>query len=140
MGKATGALPEGRKAHESLAPGVGPATGRDKSGVTGTIGSVTQLDFSSTPNGSVLDVTLHPSAVQGEEGLDAFVTLIKTFFARGGYAIQFNVFDTDTLRDAQIHPEQYSTLQIRVTGWSVFFTTLSKFEQDQFIARNTHTV
>ena len=140
MGRATGALPEGRKAHEALAPGVGPATGRDKSGVTAAIGSVTKLDFVDTPNGSVLDVMLHPSAVQGEAGLNAFVTLIMTFFTRGGYAIQFNVFDTDTLRDAQLHPERYSTLQIRVTGWSVYFTTLSKFEQDQFITRNAHIV
>ena len=81
---------------------------------------------------------LHPTAVQGPEGLEAFVALLKTFFAQGGYAIQFNVFDIDTLRDAQHHPEQYASLQIRVTGWSVFFTTLSKYEQDQFITRNAH--
>ena len=78
------------------------------------------------------------SSVKGEEGLDAMVNLIKTFFAQGGYALQFNVYDADTLRDAQRNPEQYSTLQIRVTGWSVFFTTLSKATQDQFIARNIH--
>jgi pyruvate formate-lyase/glycerol dehydratase family glycyl radical enzyme len=138
MGKATGALPDGRRAYESLAPGVGPTSGRDRSGVTALIRSVTTLDFTKTPNGAVLDVMLHPTAVQGAEGLDAFVALIKTFFDQGGYAIQFNVLDTDTLRDAQRHPERYASLQIRVTGWSVYFTTLTTYEQDQFIARNAH--
>jgi formate C-acetyltransferase len=140
MGKVTGALPDGRKAGESLAPGVGATPGRDMNGATGLIGSVTKLDFTETPNGSVLDVMLHPTAVKGDDGLDAFVTLIKTFFAQGGYALQFNVFDVDTLRDAQRYPERYTSLQIRVTGWSVYFNTLSKFEQDQFIARNIHTM
>ena len=140
MGKLTGAMPDGRKAGESLAPGVGAAPGQDMNGVTGLIGSVTKLDFTETPNGSVLDVMLHPSAVNGDDGLDAMVNLIKTFFAQGGYAIQFNVYDVETLRDAQRHPEHHASLQIRVTGWSVYFTSLSKFEQDQFIARNIHMV
>jgi formate C-acetyltransferase len=138
-GKLTGALPDGRKAHESLAPGVGSMYGRDKKGVTGLIGSVTKLDFNETPNGAVLDVTLHPTSLIGEEGLNALVTIIKTFFAQGGYAIQFNVFDVETLRDAQRHPERYASLQIRVTGWSVYFTSMSREEQDQFILRNIHS-
>jgi len=137
-GRATGALPDGRKAGTALAPGVGSTSGLDKKGVTGLMGSVGKLDFTQTPNGAVLDVTLHPTAVSGEEGLDAFVTLIKTFFGMGGYALQFNVFDVDTLKDAQRRPERYASLQIRVTGWSVHFTTLSKEEQDLFIVRNTH--
>jgi formate C-acetyltransferase len=140
MGRATAALPDGRKARTTLAPGVGSAPGRDRSGVTALINSVSKLDFVETPNGSVLDVTLHPTAVRGDDGLDAMVALIKTFFAQGGYAIQFNVYDAATLRDAQRHPEQHASLQIRVTGWSVFFTTLPKSEQDQFIARTAHTL
>ncbi|MBN1399602.1 MAG: hypothetical protein JXA74_02120 [Anaerolineae bacterium] len=139
-GRVTGALPDGRKAGETLAPNVGAMPGRDKAGVTGHIDSVTKLDFTSTPNGSVLDITLHPTAVSGEHGLEAFVQLIKTFLAQGGYAIQFNIFDVKTLRAAQRHPERYATLQIRVTGWSVYFTSLSRFEQDQFILRNTHAL
>jgi len=137
-GRATGALPDGRKAGTPLAPGVGSTSGLDKKGVTALMRSVTKLDFTETPNGAVLDVTLHPSAIDGEEGLDAFVSLIKTFFSMGGYALQFNVFDVETLRDAQRHPERYASLQIRVTGWSVHFTTLSREEQDLFIVRNTH--
>lgn len=137
-GRQTGALPDGRRALEPLAPGVGASYGRDKSGVTALMNSVTKLDATLVPNGSVLDITLHPTAVSGDDGLDAFVNLIKTFFSKGGYALQFNVFDVATLRDAQRHPERYASLQVRVTGWSVYFTTLTKYEQDQFIMRNAH--
>ncbi|MDP6041181.1 MAG: pyruvate formate lyase family protein, partial [Candidatus Latescibacteria bacterium] len=140
MGKNTGALPDGRKARTTLACSVAATSGRDKNGVTGLIGSVSKLDFSETPNGSVLDVTLHPTAVRGEEGLHALVSLIKTFFKEGGYALQFNVFDADMLRDAQEHPEDYASLQVRVTGWSVYFNTMSKFEQDQYIHRIAHSL
>ncbi|MBC7234505.1 MAG: hypothetical protein H5T69_01595 [Chloroflexi bacterium] len=140
MGRHVGALPDGRRAFESLAPGVGPSSGRDKSGVTALLNSVSSLDFTETPNGSVLDVMLHPSAVRGQDGLDAFVQLIKTFFAQGGYAVQFNVLDTDTLRKAQRYPERYASLQIRVTGWSVYWVALTREEQDQFIARHAHTL
>lgn len=140
LGEHTGATPDGRHARTSLAPGVGPASGRDRSGVTALIHSVSQLDFSETPNGAVLDITLHPSAVKGEDGLTAFTALIRTFFARGGYALQFNVFDAEMLRDAQRHPENYASLQIRVTGWSVYFNQLSPAEQELFIARSAHGV
>jgi formate C-acetyltransferase len=138
MGRGTAATPDGRRAGASLAPGVGPTSGRDMAGATALVRSVSKLDFVQTPNGAVLDVMLHPTAIHGKEGLDAFVSLIKTFFARGGYALQFNVFDVETLRDAQRTPERYASLQIRVTGWSVHFVTLSRKEQDQFIARNAH--
>jgi formate C-acetyltransferase len=138
LGIKTGALPDGRKARQSLAPGVGSMPGRDRKGATALCRSVAKLDFNETPNGAVLDVSLHPTAVRGEEGLNAFVELIRSFFQQGGYALQFNIFDINTLRDAQRNPENYASLQIRVTGWSVFFTQLSRFEQDQFILRNTH--
>ena len=134
-GRLTGALPDGRRAHESLAPGVGATYGRDRQGVTALIESAAKLDFTNTPNGAVLDITLHPSAVRGREGLCSLVSLIKTFFAKGGYAVQFNVIDAATLREAQRHPEKYATLQVRLTGWSVYFAQLTPFEQQQLIAR-----
>jgi formate C-acetyltransferase len=139
-GKKTGALPDGRKAGESLAPGMGATYGQDKNGITALINSVSKIDATNLPNGAVLDVTLHPTAISGEEGLEALTTIIKTFFAKGGYALQFNVYDVATLRDAQRNPEKYATLQIRLTGWSIYFNTLSKFEQEQFIGRITHGV
>ena len=140
FGENMGATPDGRHARTSLAPGVGPSSGMDRSGITALIHSVSQLDFTGTPNGAVLDITLHPSAVKGDDGLDAFVALIRTFFERGGYALQFNVFDAEMLKDAQRYPERYASLQIRVTGWSVYFTSLTRQEQEMFIARTTHRI
>ncbi|HJN16180.1 MAG TPA: pyruvate formate lyase family protein [Armatimonadota bacterium] len=138
FGRQTGALPDGRRDRETLAPGVGSQPGLDKRGVTALMNSVTELDFTKTPNGAVLDVMLHPTAVRGDDGLQALVTLIKTFFARGGYAVQFNVIDSETLREAQRVPEQYASVQIRLTGWSVYFVTVPKHQQDQFIGRISH--
>jgi pyruvate-formate lyase len=137
-GLKTGALPDGRKTGTSLAPSLNASYGQDKNGVTALINSITKLDGTETPNGAVLDVTLHPSAVAGDEGLEALLSLIKTFLDQGGYGLQFNVFDVETLKDAQLHPEQYASLQVRVTGWSVYFTSMSKLEQDNYISRITH--
>ena len=138
FGRRTGATPDGRVSKEPLAVGIGAMTGRDRKGVTAHIRSVTKIDFHDIPNGSVLDIFLHPSAVRGDEGLAAFKALIRTYFACGGYAIQFNIFDTETLEDARLHPEKYQTLQVRVCGWNVYFTSLSAEEQEQFILANKH--
>ncbi len=108
-------------------------TGLDKAGVTAQIASVAKLDFTKIPNGSVLDIYLHPSAVDGEKGLDTLVQLIETYFHCGGYGIQFNILNADDLRRAQIHPEEYATLQVRVCGWNVYFVTLNEEQQNHFI-------
>lgn len=138
MGKLTGALPDGRKRGESLSCNLDAMIGMDKKGVTSLINSVTKLDFTNIPNGSVLGLCLHPSAVQGDEGLDALVNLIRTYFYKGGYGLQFNIFDTEILKDAQANPQNHSTLQVRVCGWNVYFTALTRKEQNQFIAANKH--
>jgi formate C-acetyltransferase len=138
-GKRTGALPDGRRAGESLAPGQGAGYGRDRNGVTALLGSVAKLDGTKTPNGAVVDVTLQPNVVEGETGIANLVSLIKTYFALGGYGLQFNIFDLETLKAAQRYPERYATLQVRVTGWSVYFTSLTRLEQDQYLARIAHS-
>ena len=85
------------------------------------------------PNGSVLDLTLHSSAVRGEDGLGALVATLDTFMRLGGMAIQYNVLDASVLREAQRDPERYPNLQVRRCGWNVLFSTLSREEQDEFI-------
>jgi pyruvate formate-lyase/glycerol dehydratase family glycyl radical enzyme len=138
LGESTGALPDGKLAHKPLAPGVGAMAGRDRLGVTALLESVRQIDFTETPNGSVLDIRLHPSAVAGTAGLDAMVALVKTFFAQGVFAVQFNVVDAGTLRAAQRDPASYATLQVRVAGYSAYFVNLSRDVQDHLIAQNAH--
>ncbi len=132
LGKAVGALPDGRKAHEPLSKNLSAVMGMDREGVTALINSVSNVDFTQYPNGSVLDIMLHPTAVQGDDGLTALVGLVRSYFAQGGFAIQFNIFDVATLREAQERPEQYANLQVRVCGWNVHFVNLSEIEQDMF--------
>jgi len=135
LGKRTGALPDGRRAEEPLAINTDAMVAMDKDGVTSLINSVTKIDLALFPNGTVLDVMFHPSAVSGEDGMETIISVIRTHFAQGGMAIQFNIFDVDTLREAQRDPEKYANLQVRVCGWNVRFFDLSLDEQEMFIAK-----
>ena len=134
-GAITGATPDGRHAGDPLSKNLCASTGKDKNGITALIGSVTKMDFTDYPNGSVLDIILHPTAVSGEDGLDAMYAVIMTFFKAGGPAVHGNVFDAQQLRRAQAEPEKYATMQVRVCGWNAYFVNLSKAEQDDFIRK-----
>ena len=98
------------------------------------------MDLSDFPNGSVLDFVLHPSAVQGDDGLNAFYGILKTYFKKGGMAMHGNVFDAEELKRAQQNPERYANLQVRVCGWNAYFVNLSKSEQDCFIKQAEATI
>ena len=84
-------------------------------------------------NSTIFDFMLHPSAVEGEKGLRDFISLFKIFFAQGGCAAQGNVISGETLKDAQMHPENYATLQVRVCGWNEYFVKMPREKQDMFI-------
>lgn len=133
FGLATGALPDGRLAGEPLSKNLGAVTGMDRNGVTGLIKSASKIDQTCFSDGGVLDIMLHPSAVQGEDGLQALIGLVETYFTLGGQSIQFNIFDARTLREAQKNPDRYANLQVRVAGWNVFFINLNQAEQNEFI-------
>ncbi|MEW6359116.1 MAG: glycyl radical enzyme domain-containing protein [Planctomycetota bacterium] len=135
FGKLTGALPDGRRAGEPLAINTGSMVAMDRDGVTSLINSVTKIDLAQFPNGTVLDVMFHPTAVRGAEGIQTMISVIRTHFDQGGMAIQFNIFDADTLRDAQRNPQKYVNLQVRLCGWNVRFADLSPKEQEMFIAK-----
>ncbi len=135
FGELTGALPNGRRAGEPLTLNTGAEVGMDAQGVTSLVNSVTKIDLSLFPNGTVLDVMLHPSAVGGARGESTLAAVIRSHFARGGLAIQFNILDAAALRAAQRDPERYASLQVRVCGWSVRFANLRREEQDLFIAK-----
>lgn len=140
FGKSTGALPNGRLAGEMLSKNMCAVVGADKNGVTALVQSVTRIDFTKYPNGTVLDIVFHASAVRGEDGLDAVLGVLKTYMDLGGLAIHFNVLDPRILRKAQVEPENYKSLQIRLCGWNVYFVNLNREEQDSFIQRAEHAV
>ena len=133
FGAKTMATPDGRRAGEILSKNLCATVGQDKKGITALIQSATVIDHSRFPNGTVLDVILHPSAVAGEDGLSAFYSILKTYIARGGFALHGNVFSAEELKKAQQNPEKYKNLQVRVCGWNAYFVNLSKAEQDAFI-------
>ena len=133
LGRLTMATPDGRLAGQPLSKNMCAAVGMDRKGITGMIHSAGRIDASRFPNGSVLDVVLHPSAVAGDEGLMAFYGLLLTYFKLGGLALHGNVFNAEDLKKAQKDPEQYKNLQVRVCGWNAYFVNLTKDEQDAFI-------
>lgn len=133
QGAKTAASPDGRRFGQELSKNASPVLGRNYGGITAAILSVTKIDATLFCGDACLDAALLPSAVQGDDGLQAFYGVLKTFMNRGGHAIHFNVFNPDMLREAQKHPEQYKDLQIRVCGWNVLFNNIKKEEQDSFI-------
>ena len=135
QGRKTGATPDGRLAGEELSKNGSPAIGRDRNGVTALIRSVLALTPANWPEACCVDLVLHPSAVQGKDGLLAMKALLDVYRKNGGLALQFNLFDAAALRDAQEHPEKYQNLQVRVCGWNVLWNNLSRPEQDAYIAR-----
>ena len=132
-GQSIGALPSGRLAGTPMSKNMDSAIGMDRNGITGLMNSVLKIDMRQFPCGTCLDIMLHPTSVRGEEGLQILVFLIRSFIARGGSGIQFNIFDAAILRDAQVHPEKYENLQVRVCGWNVRFTDLTPEAQETFI-------
>jgi formate C-acetyltransferase len=135
MGWFIGALPDGRKAGEPLAEGgVSPYQGRNVSGITATLNSVMKLDLPKIW-GSVLNIKINPSLLKEEEKVRKFVSIIRTYLQNGGHHVQFNIISSDVLRDAQMHPENYRDLLVRVATYSAFFVELAKEHQDDIIRR-----
>ena len=135
LGLQTGATPDGRLAGAPIADGVSPVAGSDVSGPTAAANSVAKLDHGIASNGTLFNMKFHPSALKGASGMEGFIALIRAFFDQKGMHMQFNVVSRETLRDAQLHPENYKNLVVRVAGYSALFTTLSRSLQDDIINR-----
>ena len=110
----------------------------DRGGITVLLNSVAKIDFTDLPHSGMLDLILHPTAVDGEEGLTSFAALVRAYFKKGGHSLQFNVFSSELLKAAQREPQKYRNLQIRVCGWNVYFVELEKTMQNEFIRECEH--
>jgi trans-4-hydroxy-L-proline dehydratase len=137
FGSVIGATPDGRRAAQPLSEGVSPVQGADRRGPTAVLKSVAKMDHART-GGTLLNQKFTPSLLQDETGLNALVSLIRTYFALDGHHIQFNVVDADTLRKARQNPEEYRDLIVRVAGYSDYFCDLSEVLQNEIIARTEH--
>ena len=139
FGEKNGATIDGRLAGEPFSKNLSPVIGQDRGGITTLLNSLGKIDFTQLTHAGMLDLILHPTAVSGEEGLSAFAALVRTYFAKGGHSLQFNIFSAELLKKAQQNPQQYRNLQIRVCGWNVYFVDLEKVLQDAFIKQCEHS-
>ena len=131
LGAFSAASPDGRRAGEVLGNGITPASGRASSGATALLNSVARLPLGRAHNGTNLNMRFSPRWLRAE----ALASLMKTYFELGGSQVQFNIIDTETLRDAQRNPEAYRDLVVRVSGYSALFTELSELAQEEIISR-----
>ena len=134
-GRGTWATPNGRHAYDVVSDGASPTHGADRNGPLNVIRSILSLHAENYANGLQFCIRFHPSCFAGEDGGSKFKALLDTFFAGGGMQMQINVVDADTLRDAQIHPEEHKDLVIRVGGFSAYFVELHRDLQNDIILR-----
>ncbi len=134
FGTKVGASPDGRRAGLPISDGTSPAHGADRHGPTAVCRSLGKMDQVKS-GGTLLNQRFLPSLLEGDTGIDRLADLIRTYFRLGGHHIQFNVVDTETLRDAQAHPESYRDLLVRVAGYSDYFVDLGRDLQEEIIAR-----
>ncbi len=134
FGSVCGASVNGRLAHFAISDGTSPAHGADTQGPTSVVKSLGKLDQTKS-GGTLLNVRFVPQIMKTDEDLQKLVALIRAYFSMGGHHIQFNVIDTETLHDAQQHPDQYRDLLVRVAGYSDYFNDMTEQLQNEIIAR-----
>lgn len=135
FGSFVGATPNGRVDREPLNNGISPSNGAEQHGPTAVINSVGKLPSIWFQKGAIFNIRLIPEILQKSAGKMQVLGLIKTLFKKYQYHVQFNVVGTKTLKDAQVNPEKYKDLMVRVAGYSALFTPLNKELQDDIIKR-----
>ena len=141
-GKATGTLPDGRKAGEPLSPGANPSYGAEKNGLLASLNSVAKLPYEYALDGISNTQTINPGALghNKEEQVSTLVRVMDGYFAKGAHHLNVNIFGVEKLKDAMEHPEkeEYANFTIRVSGYAVKFIDLTKEQQLDVIARTEH--
>lgn len=141
-GKATGALPDGRKAGEPLSPGANPAYGAEQNGLLASLNSVAKLPYEYALDGISNTQTINPDALghSEEERVNNLVNVLDGYFDQGAHHLNVNVFGVEKLKDVMEHPEkeEYANFTIRVSGYAVKFIDLTREQQLDVISRTCH--
>ncbi|MBR4917569.1 MAG: formate C-acetyltransferase [Fibrobacter sp.] len=143
-GKATGTLPDGRKAGEPLSPGANPSYGAEKHGLLASLNSASKLPYDYALDGISITQTINPAAL-GHDDAERTAKLMQVldgYFGTGSHHLNVNVFGVEKLKDAMEHPEkeEYQNFTIRVSGYAVRFIKLTREQQLDVIARQAHGV
>ncbi len=138
QGEITWATPDGRKCGEPIADACSPVQGRDKNGPTSVLNSSTTFDHGHFMDGIAVNLKIHPTSLQGDEGMTKLENLTKAYFEKGGLEVQYNVVNAETLRKAQARPEDYHNLVVRIAGFSAYFVDMTTEMQNDIISRAEH--
>ena len=141
-GKATGAMPDGRKAWTPLSPGANPSYGAETNGLLASLNSVAKLPYEDALDGISNTQTMNPDALghSPEERVENLTHVLDGYFDQGAHHLNVNVFGKEKLIDAMEHPEkeEYANFTIRVSGYAVKFIDLTKEQQMDVISRTCH--
>jgi formate C-acetyltransferase len=142
MGRAVGATPNGRPAHEYLSEGISPSHGMDTKGPTTTLHSIARARCISykEKGADLVNMKFTPSTVAGEQGTRRLMDVIRTWCDLKLWHVQFNIINKQTLLAAQKDPAKYRDLVIRIAGYSAYFVDLSPMQQAEIIARTEEEI
>jgi formate C-acetyltransferase len=136
----TRASADGRKALQPLSNSLSPVNRTESRGVTAILNSIAKLNYELATNGVAVNVRFHPQNVEGNETIKKLSNVLRAYFESGGMQLQPNVVSTDILRDAQVHPENYLDLIVKVGGYNATFVDLGTPIQNDIIDRLEHNL
>ncbi|MGX7125528.1 formate C-acetyltransferase [Enterococcus viikkiensis] len=141
-GKATGTMPDGRKAGEPLSPGANPSYGAEQNGLLASLNSLTKLPYEYALDGISNTQSINPDALghDEDERIENLTNVLDGYFNQGAHHLNVNVFGKEKLVDAMEHPEkeEYANFTIRVSGYAVKFIDLTREQQEDVISRTFH--